>query len=93
MSDKPIACSLSAADLERRRARWEALADGALIERAQRLEGVRLVYRAEPGAEQELRELVALEAECCPFLDFSVTPQDGRLVLDVTGPEAAANLF
>lgn len=89
---KPVACSLGAAELELRRARWQALSDSALVEHGQRREGVRHVYRAEPDVERELRELVALEAECCPFLDFEVAAGGDRLVLDISGPEVAADL-
>jgi hypothetical protein len=92
MTGEPVACSLSAAALDERRARWQALGERALVEAGQRVDGARQVYRADAGVEQELRELVALEAECCPFLEFEVSVGDGRVVLDVRGPEAAASL-
>jgi hypothetical protein len=39
--------------------------------------GLRLICRADNEVEQELRELAALERECCAFADWSVRSSDG----------------
>jgi hypothetical protein len=44
------------------------------------------------GWKRELRELIALDGECCPFLDFRLEPGPDELVLDVTGPMEAREL-
>ena len=76
-----IACSLTADHLPERRRRWEAL---PLVERAETACGVRLVFRAEPGVEEELRELAGLERDCCRFAGFEVSASGELVTLDVT---------
>jgi hypothetical protein len=90
--ERPIACSLGAGELDKRRARWQALGEDALVEAVLTLDGARQTYRAEPAVERELRELVRLEAECCPFLDFDIARGEQGLVLRVSGPESAAGI-
>jgi hypothetical protein len=79
----PVACALTPADLAAQGARWERLAARAMTERAQTANGLRLSFRPEPGAEDELRRLVAVEARCCPWASWAVETAAGRLVLDV----------
>ena len=92
-----IACSLSAAELPERQARWRALMEGALAERGPSPNGVRLSFRPEPGVLEELRALAELERECCGFAAFDVRASDGRVTLDVTstgdGIPAVRQLF
>lgn len=61
----------------------------ALIDVAPLSGGVRARFAAEPGLEQELRALIALEAECCAFLAIALHATDRGLLLDVTGPPEA----
>ena len=86
----PIACSLAADEADVRTTRWQALAASALVDSQRTEVGARQIY--EPGAatERELRSLIALEAQCCAFLDFDLTSDARGLVLDVTGPPEAA---
>jgi hypothetical protein len=79
----PVACALTPADLAAQGARWERLAGRAMIERAETSDGLRLCFRPEPGAEDELRMLVAVEARCCPWASWAVETAAGRLALDV----------
>ena len=51
----PIACSLDVRDAQTRRARWQALADAALIDRDRTAKGARQTYRAEPRVERDQR--------------------------------------
>jgi hypothetical protein len=84
MTDLPIACTLPAAAVPDRLALIESLAP---LDREPIPGGSRLRFR--PDAEPRVRELVALEAECCPFLTFAVTRDDDAVVVDVTGaPDA-----
>jgi hypothetical protein len=47
---------------------------------------LRLLFRAERGVEDELRQLAELERDCCAFADWSVQARGKEFVLDVTAP-------
>jgi hypothetical protein len=79
----PVACALTPVALAAQRARWERLAGRAMTERVKTAEGLRLAFRPEPGVEQELRALVAVENECCPWAAWMVKATVRRVVLDV----------
>jgi hypothetical protein len=79
----PVACTLTSADLAAQSARWEQLAARAMTERVETAHGLRIFFRADPGAEEELRALVAVENECCPWADWTVGMNDGQIVLNV----------
>jgi hypothetical protein len=88
----PVACTLTTAGLAEQAGRWERLAARALTERAKTEHGLRLSFRPEPGAEEELRQLVAVENECCRWASWTVHAIAGRIVLDArsTGDGIAA---
>jgi len=88
----PVACTLTSADLAAQSARWEQLAARAMTERVETAHGLRIVFRADPGAAEELRALVAVENECCPWADWTAGMNDGQIVLNVhsTGEGIAA---
>ena len=79
----PAACSLTLAGLAQQAGRWERLAGRALAGHARTADGVRLRFHPEPGAETELRALVAVETECCPWATWTIEAGPGQLVLDV----------
>jgi hypothetical protein len=87
-----IACTLTPAGLAARRGRWERLAARAVTERAETADGLRICFRPEPGAEDELRALAAAENECCAWAEWTVEADDGRLALTAhaTGEGVAA---
>jgi len=87
----PVACCLTPADLAAQAASWERLIAGTLTERTETPDGLRLSFRLEPGVEDELRRLVAVENECCPWAAWAVETNAGAPVLDVrsTGPGIA----
>jgi hypothetical protein len=72
----PIACTLSAVDLEDREGAWRKLMDSGLVERNRIPGGIRL--SAAPGAASALIDLVDLERECCAWIRFEVS--DGSVV-------------
>jgi hypothetical protein len=86
----PVTCTLTSADLAAQGGRWEQLATRAMTGRAETAHGLRLFFRAEPGAEEELRALVAVEIECCPWADWTVETNDQQIVLDVHSITAAS---
>lgn len=89
MPDLPIACTLSPDGMAARLALIDALASDGLIDRTSTDAGLRVRLRDTPEIEARTRELVAAESKCCAFLDFELGREDGSLVLEVSGPEAA----
>ncbi len=93
-TELPLACSLDAGELEERTERWRRLADRSLIEASSPADGVAIQrHRPDDGVLTELRELISLEGECCPFLDFDLADHGDEIVLTVRGPELAASLI
>jgi len=88
----PIACTLGATGLAAQRRRWERLMTEALTGREETPDGLRLSFR--PGAEDELRALVAIERECCPWASWTVMAGPGEVTLGIRAPaEGAAVLY
>lgn len=83
---RPIACSLTAADLRDREAAWRTLLTTSLVSRDTVPGGIRLAVH--PGSVPSLLELVDLERECCPWIDFVV--QDASLTITAEGDGEAA---
>ncbi len=90
--DIAAVCSLSQVDGSNRRERWLRVCDRALLDKAPTNDGVRLRFRALEGVESELRELAALEHECCSFATWSVRIDHTNLILDVSAEGDAADL-
>ncbi len=89
MPDMPIACTLTPDGMTARLALIEALAADGLLDRTRTDAGLRLRLRDIAEIERRTRELVAAESECCAFLDFGLSRDDGDLVLDISGPDDA----
>ena len=68
---RPIACTLTPADLCDRQAAWTKLLGSGLVDRARVAGGIRL--HAASGAAAALVELIELERECCAWIEFAVT--------------------
>ena len=81
--DEPVACTLTSVDLAAQRQGWERLAARAMTERVETADGLRMVFRPEPGAEEELRTLVAVENECCRWAGWTVEADGGQIVLAI----------
>ena len=66
-----------------------------MTERAETADGLRIRFR--PGAEEELRALVAVETQCCPWASWAVELDAGTIVLDVrstaVGVASLAGMF
>jgi hypothetical protein len=88
MHDLPIACNLSAAELQERRRTVLAKLRPAVVEIEERADGFAYYFSAENNRLQELAEVVELERQCCPFLEFQLTVAagGGPLRLQITGP-------
>ena len=79
----PVACSLTMEGLAAQAGRWARLAARAMTGHAKTADGLRLGFRPEPGIEEELRALAAVEARCCPWATWTVRANATELVLDV----------
>lgn len=78
-----IACTLSPTALASRHERWRRLIADSGLGRDETPEGLRLRFRADPGAADALTLLAAAERECCAWAEWSVEPGDGELALVV----------
>jgi hypothetical protein len=79
----PVACTLTPADLAAQTSRWQRLAAWAMTDRTETAHGLRISFRSEPGAEDELHKLVAVENECCPWATWMVHRAAAQVVLEV----------
>lgn len=79
----PVACALTPADLAAQSGHWKQIAARAMTERAETAHGLRISFHPEPGVEEEVRKLVAIENECCPWADWTVETSGQQIVLDV----------
>ena len=84
----PIACTLTPADLRAQGRRWDQVTGRDLTGRTETADGLRLRFR--PRAEAELRALVAVESECCPWATWTVTAGTGEVTLDVRAAAGGA---
>lgn len=83
-SEIPLgACSLDDQELAARATRWRTEVGPAVIERRPGEGGLLTRLEGRPETEASLRELVRLEAECCPHLDFDIARRGGELHLTV----------
>jgi len=86
MRDLPVACTLSAAELEARR---EGLLPSLLRQATDRLalaNGYRFTFTPTAGLLETIASVIDAERQCCRFQ--LVVEQDGGLItFDVTGPE------
>src|SRR5262249_49102519 len=91
-SDTPIACSLSAGDLERRLAEIAKVGAESLIGHEARDDGHRLLFHTDEDIRKRLEGIVDAEAECCAFLDLSLDEEGGELILWIAAPREAEAL-
>lgn len=89
MSDLPIACELSPAELEQRRQALLPGLVGRAVERQELSDGFRWRFDpAEPHLLSRITAAIDAERRCCRFLRFrlDVEPGGGSVSLEVTGP-------
>jgi len=95
MNSLPIACNLTSAELqERRRSVLEKLRD-AVIEVKELADGYSYSFSAAGNRFKELADMIDLERQCCPFLQFRLTVAAGGapLHLEITGPEGTKDFL
>jgi hypothetical protein len=89
MTTRPLACSLSPAELRAQRDELLPSLLAAALQRVRLPHGIRLVFGATAKRLRQLYAVEQLEKRCCAFLEFRIdlAPGGGVLTLDVTGPE------
>lgn len=87
-----IACTLDSAGFAAQSERWTQVLARAPLELVDTEDGIHMEFASEPGVEQDLRELVAVESKCCSWAVWRVDVSDNRIVLSVasTGDGIAA---
>ena len=85
--ERPIACSLSGAELSQRLAEMSSIGRAHLL--GVRTHGARSVLRFRAGARHRLAAVVAAEAECCPFLRMNLADKSGPMELTIDAPVGA----
>ena len=88
-TDLPIACSLDADELGERLTDMGAVGRAALrdVQRTPRRAVLR--FAADAQTRERLASIVAAEARCCAFLDFSLLDDAGEIVMTISAPGGA----
>ena len=87
--DVPIACSLTASDYAARLDEIEAIGRDGLLRVERGSTTPDLVFREDPTIRHALERVIDAEAECCPFLSFSMRSRGSELVLSIEAPDPA----
>ena len=93
--DLPIACSLTEAELRKRR---QAIMDSFQtmhVAVSELSDGYAFTFQASSEALQRIAELVDLERQCCPFLTFNIVVEAAQsaMRLEISGPKEAKKLI
>ena len=90
-----IACTLSSKDLEDRKNKlFSNLFSN--IDKVDELEnGYSFYFKFNDNTFSQITELIHSERKCCKFLRFDLhsLPNDGPVILDITGPEGTKALI
>jgi hypothetical protein len=95
MTDLPIVCTLTDAQLQQRRV--EVLSK--IREQVQELkpldDGYALRFEVDDARLDELMKMIRFERQCCAFLRFRLTvePAGGPVWLEITGPNGTKALL
>ncbi len=86
MKEETLACSLSGPEMIERIREWGQVAARAT---SRHVEKGRIVstYPPDQPLLQQLRRLIAAEAECCPFMQFKVDEGADRVEVELRVPE------
>jgi MerR family transcriptional regulator, copper efflux regulator len=92
MNAETFACSLSGPDLAQRIAEWGRVASRAT---GRQVEKGRIVstYPKDQQVLDQLRRLIAAEAECCPFMRFDVEERPDEVVVELRVPEEMSEVL
>lgn len=88
LDNRPIACSLTTAELRDREATLLAQFKSAVVETEELQDGYTFRLLEDCESIQVVASLIMAERECCPFLAFNLVaqPNKGPVIVRVTGP-------
>ncbi len=83
----PIACSLNDAEFRKRRDGLLTEIKNGVVETVELKNGYRFNFPKEDNRIKKLAEMITLERQCCPFLNFKLTINAGKdsILLELTG--------
>jgi hypothetical protein len=88
----PIACTLGVDDLQQRLDEIAALGADSLAGHESEDGAHILRFRPDERTHRRLEKIVAAEAQCCSFLDLSLTEREGELLLNIAATEGGEQL-
>ena len=88
----PNGCTLESDELVTRIAEWREVSAQAL---SRKVEPARItsVYPPDPQLLKRLEDLIAAEAECCAFLEFTIQAGTDQTIVQLSFPEEARPLI
>ena len=93
VSDSPIACSLSLAELGGRLGEFERLFAAHLVAVRRGPRWLELTLGGEGLVVADVNDLIEREHACCSFFDFKLLVSDDRLVVEMRAPERAGSVL
>lgn len=84
--DGGASCDLDDQGAARRNVEFADVVERGLRDRKRTSGSVRLTFDRKDGLEDDLRELVRRESECCAFFSFDVDVTGGVIFLEVAAP-------
>ena len=93
--DLPIACSLTELQFQERRAGVLKKAKDAVLEKKELADGYSYRFSLDRISITELAQLITVERECCPFLQFDLhlEPGAGPVWMELTGPDGTKDFL
>lgn len=86
-NQKPLACDMTTAPdtPQQRMAEYARLFEHALTRSERTSDAVIWRFTARAGVHAWVRDLADREADCCPFLTYTVTEHDGEVTYQIAG--------
>jgi hypothetical protein len=93
--DLPIACKLTDLQFQERRAGVLKKAKDSVLEKKELDDGYSYRLSLDRISITELAELITVERECCPFLQFDLhfEPGEGPVWMELTGPDGTKDFL
>lgn len=89
---EPAGCSLNSDQVRERISAWQEVASYAMSRQVQ-ADRIISIYPKDADVLRRLEELIAAEAECCSFLEFTIEERDDDTLVQLTFPEEARLLL
>lgn len=88
-----LACTLTSNELRDRRSSARALLLPQVMSSKPLDSGLQIEFALVQGLRERVEEFVALERECCRFLNFSIDGSGDTLTVRIQGPPEAADVI